>query len=57
MANNALKKALTHFVRKGDSFKVSNEMKQEVKAKAKQIAQKVRLAVRKTAAKEKKAAK
>ena len=52
MAKNALKKALTKFERKGDSFRVSKEA-----AKVKAAAQKAKIAEKKAAAKAKLSAK
>ena len=57
LAKNHLKKALAKFERKGDSYRISKEMRTAKGAKAKAGASKLRLAAKKAAAKTKLAAK
>lgn len=56
-AKNALKKALTKFEKKGDSFRVSKAMKGRKASAMKKATQKVKLVAKKAVAKEKLAAK
>jgi len=53
MAKNSLKKALSKFEKKGDSFRISKAMKEQGSLKQKKLVQKAKLALKKQASKEK----